>query len=459
VRLRPPDGWRIATLDEIAQLDADAEMGLVRNDPDVSLALVAEHVPSARRADVAAERTRELRSNVGAEEPLGQHETLVLGVKRKLERYRDARGFELVHTAFATNDGVMELLARHPAIASEKSLAELDRVLAALERLDDDRARALTAELESAPDKQNAVGPDWALRRGVFRDFGHRWRWRKPPRGVWRLRVGDAAKSVAPSARLYFIEPARGIHGTIAAESAAGMVAPVHHKKALARLERDVGFRADGEPAKGMKLGGEPAWVTRGEATRPMKLGYLAASTMHGNTALALTLWGHPDDLRAEESLVTEALSSLAFDDLAATVVTDGTVRDWRFGYTLALDEWTALPSPAAPNAASVAAWKKGSHQVTVAAICVLDDRAQEHWIQGFVDQRVRAELGQVMDTKPEEKTVVLGGLPAKRVSYTSLMSHADVYYVTRDRTLFAILSTGSKIGALDVPKAWRFLD
>src|SRR5262249_36320956 len=121
---------------------------------------------------------------------------------------------------------------------SNKLDSMLQAGLSGIRFLDEPARQALKQELDSLPDVQNAVGPAYALRCGVYRDFDAGVTWRKP--AGWpslRLYVGPAARKRNQDSSLYFEDPESGIYGLLITENLAESPDnPAYHKAASRML-------------------------------------------------------------------------------------------------------------------------------------------------------------------------------------------------------------------------------
>ena len=83
--------------------------------------------------------------------------------------------------------------------------------------MDDVEQKAADLALKAIPDTQNYVGPDFSLRRGIYRNFSMNFLWHKPE-GYWRIKVGQEARLVNEDATLFIEEPASGLYGLVIGE-------------------------------------------------------------------------------------------------------------------------------------------------------------------------------------------------------------------------------------------------
>lgn len=200
LRLQVPAAWRVADDDErIEAHGLDVDLALAHDETGIEVTVQSEPFAGDARAyersatdALDADEFRRIGRPVrwpflGGEvalrrlqhEACGEDGELVLVETLVGGGVVDGRGYQV-----STDYAAEERAAASPLV---------EAVLCAFEPIDRAASAALVAELERAPDRRRASGPDFTLRDGVYVDTAHGVRWTRPA-GLWHILVGEAAE-------------------------------------------------------------------------------------------------------------------------------------------------------------------------------------------------------------------------------------------------------------------------
>jgi hypothetical protein len=446
-------GWRISVGVELETMNPDAEVGLFAQNPEMYLVLIPERVVGEDPTRFAADLRRMFGQSlfVAAPEreiPVRVGETPVtLGLYRA---YEAGQPLDFVHGVFFHGEHAVQVVAWWVGGLRDTVLGQLQPALSQV-RLLDERSRALLAtELAAAPDSQNTVGPDFALRGGLYRDYAYDLTWQKPA-GFWRILTGQMARAINPDARLYIEEPAQGLAGVLIGERLSGLDNARYHQLVLTQMAPAGHPALSGAPTPRRVAGVDllTSWVdldVGGVALR-----YLVTTGVVADRLVQLLVWGLPGNVRASEVAVWQAVDGLALHvaDLQGVTNVPGLFRDERLGFELRAPRpgWTIVdmtPPHLAPVATIVQSSPDDRHGVLVFAMCATAEGQDQTWFEQVAHDTVLARFEQdlgVTTGLAQEATVA--GLPARRV--TGYMpggaGRVELYTMQRDRTFLALVA------------------
>jgi hypothetical protein len=429
----PPPGWRLLVGDELAEVNADAEVGLC-NDAETCVVVVVEY--AGRDAD----RLRAL-ARAGLREAIEAHRELepivlrVAGEDRAFEVLEsESLQLDFLHAAIERGSQLVQIQAHHRSARREAARAEVREALAALRFAGGEEASAMREALRALPDADNEVGAEHALRNGRWVDFAHRCSWRKPSGVWWRAVAGDSAAAEMPGALLFVEAPEIGLYAFATGSSA-------DHATACAQIA--AGLDA-AEIAAAEELGGLPVSTIAGRADG-LALGYrLLSAVRDGADAVHMVVYGIEDAMREFAPQAQACLQALRLDDeLAATQRTAGAFVDHRLGLTVALgtvfDTITDETPPALADRGTLLSAATGPGAMLVLAACGEAREAFEERLDALARERFASF---VAGAARGDDGARLAGLSAERWRWFGSRT-VEVLIAQRARTLYGVVLAG----------------
>ncbi len=448
LEVAPPPGWRLAVGAELLDMNDSACVGLIASDPETYLILIVEPMRGIEPAAFTARVRKSMREGLDGDavgKPVPQK---VGGREFSLQTYRLRALPHLLHHGVRIDDGrTVQVQAWHAERNADRAGARLREAYAAIRFLGEPARAALERELLAHADPQDAVGPGYALRGGVYRDFEGRFTWTKP-RGFWKAHVGADARAQNEIASLFVEEAAAGLAAMVIVETGGTASPAEYHRTVVAHLEpKDPA----GDPAS-IDLGGATALFTEvrpGTTDPPMRFG--VATLVDGERAYQVLVWGLEGNVEAARPRMMDAVRAFRpRPDLVAEVRAETSFLDHRMGFRLrrpAGSLWRFQhQTPAAIAAvASMVGYGSADGTVIAGAFCTLREEQDERFVRGMVLEmlRERAKAGAV---EPEETTSTLAGLPARRMVVSG--GQRMVAWIAQRGRTFYLLIAGARPGA-----------
>jgi hypothetical protein len=153
--------------------------------------------------------------------------------------------------------------------------------------------------------------------------------------------------------------------------------------------------------------------------------------------------------MKSAARAVEDALHGFRFhDELPATATTEGGgFRDERLGYAMEPlgDGWELDTKGVLGDVTAIGssvAWRvPGRQEVTLGAVCVLEEGHDESWmvdlLTGMIADQAAKEL---RGRPPQREKTVLGGQPAERLRWPGV-DGVEVLLTNRDRTFYFLVS------------------
>jgi hypothetical protein len=456
LRVEPRGGWRVAIGTEARDLNEDAEFGLVHGNPDAFAVVIVERPPGT------PEEYRERRIAAAGGNWADQERPFtatVAGTEFRLGRYMAQLGGADVHYVFGTEeiDGVMvQILAWHIANPPEPAERAIDEALASIHALTDEARAALEKDLAGRGDPDNAIGPDFALRDGVYRDFTHQFLWRKPP-GLWTARAGDEARACDEEARLWIEEARHEIYGMLMVD------APPHDETVATYLDND-------EKPTPIRLGAVTALWSDGAVELDDGPFHFALCTVaREDRRCAWIVWTRAAGWEKARAAVVAAVRGLSFPaaKLDPLERVGNEVVDHRLGFRYRPPDaaWSFRDqTPAALEAVGATyAWdRRGRRLIEAVAVCAMAQGQDIDWLLGMMEQNIQGKYGKALETLPERKDAMLAGRPCRHLHWDSPKGTADAFLVVRQRTFYALLTVApprARTSLEDVVAGFAFLD
>lgn len=437
VRVAPPEGWRLLVGPELYRTNPDAEVGLAAEGTSAYVAVISEPIAAADLERYRRDRLAQLHTDAEAAEPPWTARTFGREVTFARARTTGGAAFEYLLGVLHDGHRAHQVLAWYPTSLRDTVEPLLGAAVGAIAPLDDAGHRALLDALATARDGQNDVGASHALRGGVYLDFAHGLRWKKPS-GFWRVAVGQDARAENQDATLAADEVLHGLQSQIFVEPAAGFTTESLHEIAVGGLASQ-GFVAERSGAA--TIGGHPARFTEGRLSAgELSLRYRTTSAVIGDRAVQVGVWTTVD---WPAPAIVEAPAD-AVELLPLAVVEEGPpYRDHRLGFEMRMPgAWTR--SDVTPSNMSAVAtmqrWARGRAEVLVAAVFAFE-QTDETWMLDMIEQILRTDAAKMTAAKPTSEPHQVAGLPGRHVVWQLGLGRADAYLVQRDATFYLVMA------------------
>jgi len=417
IEIRPADGWRLLVGDALAAIDDAAFVGL-EAEGAIELALYDDPVPGA----VAAEREAAMRADYEqiygaplAGEPIAAS---IAGLDFAIRAWgpSEARDLRSHHGVRVAGGRALQVVVWYAGAMADRASALLPAAFASITAMEPAARAALAAALVVDGDPESAIGRDFSLRRGVYRDFARGFTWTKPA-GWWEL---DLTAEEDDDAILRFRELATGLTGMVQKWEAGEATLEEFHRSLVERLEPMDPI----PPPTPVDLDGVAALATE------LRPGYL--DEPHRWTVVTAKRDGIAYELaiRAPEALydaaraqVVAATTALRLPArLVAGEWVEGSYVDCRLGFRFdppGPEKWrgrVATPTALEPIA-SMTHFQRDGVFVYVGAVESIDDDFDDGLLRDLVLQSLARPLP-MGEREPVESAATLGGWPATKLAF-----------------------------------------
>lgn len=450
VVVAPPEGFRVIAGEELHRIDPGAIVGLVSQSPSASLRILltasrARGVDPRQYGDwmvkLAVDAVKGVPSKATSTWKVGDRGVVFQEIQSK-----DQPPLDQQMGAYFEGDVCFRIQAHYPAATREQALKVLPAGLAAFRRMPAERARALAAELGSRTDPESSLGGDHVLRSGVYTDFKHGLRWRKPG-GAWTIMVGERARAENPNALVFFQELDVGIAGLIVAAPSGGVSLEESRLALVARLTQQ-------EPSA-VKLASQalhdapPGMVRAGvdisDGVNPWR--YEVVSAEGPAEHVHLVIWALRANLEVSRDIIALAAKELTVsaEPIPRTTRRSGVYRNDWFGFSFAPGgEWLMEPTQTLTNkGAAVVTWTSSEKQRSAVVMALYLDTQSEEWGLGWVEQSIARRMSETAGRIPERKSTTLAGRAARHLSWRGGLTQVDAFLISRNDTFYALILEG----------------
>ena len=196
-----PNGWQLAAGDTLANLSTSAEIGLVSRAPEAFVLLLPEVVLQPDKSaygKAMLELTREGLSGVV------RSETRSLSVRGRPVTFRRIdtevpQPLTFWWGVLYEGDVCIQVHAWYPRGTGTEALPHIQTALDAIRPMSAEALAEFREERGAQIQAEDAVGPDWCIRDGIVRHFGHGFVWERAA-GYWRVMLGTKAAERSPGA-------------------------------------------------------------------------------------------------------------------------------------------------------------------------------------------------------------------------------------------------------------------
>jgi hypothetical protein len=455
LRVRPPSGWTLLVGSSLGRVDAEAEVGLALPEAGLTLLLGSEPIAPPPPPGSAAPRPWSYGAALPPPPPACRPpmpapvEGEPVVVPGELAGHRlELRGgrtgqTDALGTAVPQDERCVQLRASYLSAARERARPLLAAGLGAVSVLSAAERRALGDELGQAGDPQNAVGLDFALRAGTYRNFRWHITWSKPE-GPWRMSAEPWSRGLGKNALLEVEQRALGLHALLWAEPVGSGDASAYHQRAaeLHGGRLDLGLRH----VASTTIEGAEARVSEidaSEAGRPAR--YRLVTTVRDGTGLQLLIWGPTAVMTAHAEEVGAIVDGLHVRPTLTTVEPRAEVyRDHRLGFELSPPStWTfadVTPPELAPLGSFVR-WEHDGRWVGVVAACLPDGLQDTDWFVGLLEQLLREALGPMARGAATRNQIRLAGRDANHLLWQAALQRVDAAVAGQDNTVIALVT------------------
>ena len=401
LRVEAPEEWRILAGAEAEAADPNADLGLVRADPDLVLTVNAQHTigttPAERKEEMLAV------ASLGKVRLAGGRPVAVRSgeVSFRMEPWTDRKGAVILWIGgFPGEDRAFCVTVRCPAYQREEGERAFPEAVGALRLMKGRERDALTAELLAVPDTQCAYEAGISLRRGVLRDFGHGVIWRLPA-GFWSVYLHDPKAADEPYEKnlvATITDRALDIEGTLEVHPGVTRDLPAFQEEMVSWfIDQSEGAGGGGGPAAGGAPEGGPAGGgakagekksvvepartvdfcgAKGLSTRVHDgegWEWIVVSTLRGKDGVSAWFNGGEAAMDAAAGTIGAALAGVSSDpSLREDLVEGAHYANLKYGFSLELPRadfpaMTVIPVPATSRGMG-RQWQDGALRIIVEA-------------------------------------------------------------------------------------------
>ena len=451
-RLIPANGMRLMGRDELMQINNAADAGLVSSQP----ATYHMYLVEKTKDDLIGKLISDWEKEMGVDSS-GVQEAAVefAGQDARQRVYHDIEIegilFDWTWTYFLRDGVLYRYISWWPSSDRKDALPVFEKSLNQLSWLNGDQQRSLQQEL-SLLDANNAVGADYSLRNGVFRDFAGGYTYTLPS-GLWKANAGDAALTENPECRLDIGKSDEGIYLQLIPEKDLDMSAEEYHRAILANFE----VAAD-TPIEEAKSGTLDLKLSSFDTEHDgISLTWRLASAVRDNRYVQLLAWAVKDNESQLNHRLSELLQGLSLPENSPQAVkrTSHAIQDYRLGYQMSYKpDWKAEPT-AHPSLGPIASMISVEHPrgaVIGMGVCTpMTDFTEDMMIDGML----RNSAIKLDPTTRVDSESTLAGLPARCVRFKGMAgrqsAQAAIWIARRGNTAYLLLALGEE--GLDMEK------
>jgi hypothetical protein len=427
--LVPTGGWRYLVGQELAQVNAEAELAMADATSSAYFALISERYEGGDPSGLVEIIRSGLARNLGPAEPDATR--TVAGQSVPFIRYRTEASLEFLVGVLAADGSVTQVMTWYPQAMREPAVAAFEAVLAGTTKLTPPERDALREQLLARKGVVRKAGPRSAFLGEQFHDFAHLVTWTRP-RGLYDVQVGDDARSKSAHAVLMLQAPLEGVHAHVEVIEGEGHRAAEHHETIAGPLDdrRDERSEVDGVPVSRSTGSGRHGEV---------EFRYGVVSAAHQGNAVVMTAWG-PASSPTVPASIDAVLDGLGLPvRLPETTVLGGRFTDHHYG--ISVEEpagWARSDAtPAALGQGRLTQWTQGRSELGLLTVVSQGFSDDEEWMASFAQQTMR----DMVATKtplgtPESSASTLDGQPSRRLAYPD----AQVEIAVHDSTLTMII-------------------
>lgn len=434
VSLAPPEGWRLVVGDELAQLNAEAAVGLTRSRPEAYAYLLPERIGEGALEQLHLQYRASFLETIAPEEP-GQTVQARVGeapVELLMVRRGEPMPFTYWHGDLATGALAWQMVAWTPNNSAAEVAPQIPELLASFRVLPEAERAALQTALASAPTPAE-VGPDWSLRRERWTHYGLGLRWAPPP-GLWQIGAGDAATDTWEDGLLAVEQLVSGANAVLRPVPDHGSLAKSH-----AWMVGSIGT-PEGAPEK-VKVGGRRALSSRLRTEQPVPLVWRITTfeAPNGET-YAWVAYALASNGAAAEADLAAVAGGTTRTGLQARAVDPKRFESHRLGVSLDLIEEIPCYNPVPERVQGVAdgiACVRGDRGIVLMAVRESSQGVGGEQVMGaLVEAMLGQEIGRISRADARRGAGELAGRPSTRLSFGPSGGRMELDLIERDRVV-----------------------
>ncbi len=330
------------------------------------------------------------------------------------------------------------------ALEPDKAFEMLKAPAESMSLLSETETSKLREQSYALPDMQNVVGPEFSLRRGIFRDFNNGVRWRKPGRGTWKISVGDEA--AAQSAALYVEEIETGMQGMLIVEPAEQTQLEDFHNQVLAAYELEQTPAITRVKINGVDCLSSEFEIDYGDAS---PWSYRIATAIQAGRAMQLLAFGQSENVQASNQ--DSFINGFEFPgaDMRKISQSGNIYRDERLGIELTAPDqrwkFREITQPQIRPMGGIYNLTLGkSKAITVAAIYQPSENVdlEDSFVAQMMASSLQATLGDSFELgAPSVERLQISGVPVEVKSWDTGKETVCTMIGQRDSTTFFALA------------------
>lgn len=439
--LAPPGSWRYLVGQELAQVNAEAELAMAHTDSSFYFAVISERYEDADPAGLVATIRASLAQNVGPAE--AEITRTVAGHAVPFMRHRTPSSLEFLVGVLASDGAVTQVMTWYPEVTREPAVAAFEELLRGMTKLSAPERDSLREQLLARKGVVRKAAPQSAFMGDEFRDFAHLVTWTKP-RGLYEVHVGDEARTELPSAVLQLRAPVEGVYAHVeVVEGASDRVDELHEGIAGPLADR----RDERSDIEGVAVRRSFGTARLGDVA----FRYGVQSAAHQGHAVVMTAWG-PAAAATVPASIEAVLRGLGLPAKLPEITTEGG-RFIDHHYGLSVQEpagWARRDAtPGGVGQGRFVQWTQGRGELGLLTVVSQGFSADEEWMAAFTEQTLRDLVAsEAPRGKPESSDSTLDGRRSRRLVYPDV----QVEIVVDDSALTMIIAAN-----VDAAVAERF--
>ncbi len=461
--VRPAEGWKLMSETELLQQTDGAEMGLKHDGLGAYVAIAPEHAAGSRREALEAAMLEDVTASVGdGGEVLEPGRFEVCGREVEFQRFVVDAGLPLrmYQGLFFEGEISYKVTAWHFEQRSGELAPAIQEGLGGVSLLTAEEAAAIGTDLAKVPDHQSAVGPEFSLRGGVYRDFESGVVWRKPD-GFWRITSGDQATLNNSVISFQAEELSHGLYLQLVSESAEDWSEEDYHVAVLSNFAPEEGF---GEPVSfdPVDVDGKPALVSKvSQDIQGMTMERFVVTTVRGGFGHQMQFWSWGDGVKGTPELIGKCVAGFTFpgETLVKTEKSSNTYHDHRVGYRISLPGigWRIredMDPTIAPIGSSVSC-TRGRESVMLMGLNINDSRQAQATMRAIIENMLKINYDRASNSGSTESSTVIKGATAKVMSFEIGDRHGRAITFSHQGVIYLmIVDAGQPAAAEKLSKA-----
>ncbi len=447
-QLTPTEGFRLTGHNELTTMNPDASAGIVCSKPTFYQVYIVEPVGDVERDAFTQFAIAQVEQELGINDQDAKvSDVRVGGIDARQYSYQKAdlggAEFDVCETIFYRDALFFRIQSWWPSAEAEQSSLRLPESYAHLQWLDETQRAELAASLAQS-DVNNAVGPQYGYRQGVFRDFEFGYTLKTPP-GLWQAITGDALQQQTPDARLQLTMLSEGVQVAVIPETLDMNHAEYH---AVLRQGLDV---ADEVPTRTERRGDMNLLVSAFPKTiDDTDFCFRLVTAVRGQRHVQLLVSALQSNERYVDQRLPEIIAGFDFPQTPPTMIeTRGaTILDHRLGFQVTSPSGGSFENFTPPQIQAIGTMfmmGKPNGAFVVMAICAPLGFDEELAVDALIQN---SQINVDPNSRVESEST-LAGLPAKQVVMSGQQGRdkafVKMWMAKRAHTMYLMLALGKE--------------